>query len=319
MKKSIHIAVGLIISAICLWFTFRGFDLAAMRTQAEHFSLIWILPAALCYGFAFFLRSCRWWWILSPIRRVRFWIVAPSLVFGFLMNSVLPARGGEVARAFAVARKGGLHVSSTLGSIMAERTMDIFGLMTIMVIASRLLPWRKLPIVPILITLAALVAVMVGATIILPRISVGRSNFARKIMTFISQLGAGFSVVKRPSQVVGLIALSSTIWIFDAITGMTLSRAAGLNLTLSQAAAVNVGVAVGVMIPAAPGYVGTYEFFGKNILTMLGFATSPALTFIVFLHFFQTTMIVVVMGIPSLLWLGVQPEIETPVATEPAT
>ena len=310
MKRTVHVVAGLAISAVCLWFTFRGFDLSALRAQIDQFSLVWIFPAMAFYATAFLLRSFRWWWILSPIRRVRFWVVAPALVFGFLMNSVLPARGGEVARAFAVARKGGIHVSSVLGSIMAERTMDIFGLITIMVLASKLLPWSKLPFVPILITLAVLVAIGCVATVVIPRISVGGSVVARKIMTFISELGAGFSAVRRPADVIGLIVVSVVIWLFDAGTALALSRAAGLNLTLSQSAAVNVGVAVGVMIPAAPGYVGTYEFFGKNILTMLGFAASPALTFIIFLHFFQTAMIVVLMGLPSIFWLGLQPDVE---------
>lgn len=309
MKKAIHVAVGVAISAVCLWFTFRGFDFAALREQTTHFRLIWVLPMMIVYAGAFVMRSFRWKWILSSIRPMPFGTVAPALVFGFLMNSILPARGGEVARSFAISRKGGIPVGSALGSVVAERTLDIFGLVAIMLIAARLLPWEKLPVLKIGASLAVLVTAMLVASYAIPRLPMGRSPWALKLKDFLLKLGAGFSVIRQPSKMVGLIAVSLFIWMLDALTVMILSHATGLVLTFPQSAALNVGISVGVMIPAAPGYVGTYEFFGKQILTMLGFPAAAALTLVVFLHFFQMAMIVVVMGIPSILRLGVLPDV----------
>lgn len=317
MKKGIRIAIGAVISAVCLWFTFRGFDFSALREQTTHFKLIWLLPTIIIFTLSFAMRSMRWLWILSSIRPMPFRTVASALIFGFLMNSILPARGGEVARSFAIARKGGIPVSSALGSVVAERTMDLFGLMGIMLVAARLLPWDKLPVAPIAGTVAALLVAMLVASFVIPKLPIGKSVRGQKIKAFILQLGAGFAVIRQPSKVIGLIAVSLGIWTLDALVVLSLSRAAGLALNFSQSAALNVGIAVGVMIPAAPGYVGTYEFFGKQALMMMGFAGAPALTFVVFLHFFQMAMIVVVLGIPSMLWLGVQPDVAP--AIVPAT
>ena len=306
MKKALHVGIGLAVSAACLWLTFRGFDLAAVRQQMSMFSVGWLAPAGAMFCVAFGLRAARWRWVLSSIRPVPYWTVAPVLVFGFLMNSVLPARGGEFARAFALSRKGGVTVSLALGSIVAERTMDLFGLTTMMLIASRLLPWEKLPIGKIFGIAALLLGGMAAATWIVSRLPAARSRLTQKLISFVTQIGAGFAVVRRPSKVAALIGLSILIWLLDGYTMMLVSRAAGVNLSFAQAAAVNVGIAVGVMIPAAPGYVGTYEFFGKEVLVMLGFAAAASLTFIVFLHFFQISMIVL-LGIPSVLAISVLP------------
>ena len=64
---------------------------------------------------------------------------------------------------------------------------------------------------------------------------------------------------------------------------------------------------IAVSIPAAPGFVGTYEFFGKEVLKMLGHDPVTALTFVVLLHFFQIALIAV-LGIPSLFLLGKKEE-----------
>src|SRR5712671_4490159 len=99
MKKSFQVAAGVLISAVCLWFTFRGFDFAELRRQVATYSIGWMIPAAFMYCLSFGLRSARWQWILAPIKPLRYWTVAPILVFGFFMNTVLPARAGEFARA----------------------------------------------------------------------------------------------------------------------------------------------------------------------------------------------------------------------------
>jgi glycosyltransferase 2 family protein len=306
VKKSLQIAAGLIVSALCLWVTFRGFDLSTLRAQTSDYRLAWVLPGAFLYCFSFSLRSARWRWILMPIRRLSYWTVAPALVFGFFMNSVLPARGGEFARAIAISKKGDIPVGSVLGSIVAERTLDLFGLLAMMIAAARLLPWEKLPVTSIVVTVAVLVVAMVAATIILPRLPAARSPLAQKVISFVAHVGAGFSVIRTPRKMFGLALLSILIWTVDALAIVVLSYAAGLNFVPSQAAALLVGIAVGVMIPAAPGYVGTYEFFGKETLLFLGFAAAPALAFILSLHFFQVMMITL-MGVPSMLSLGLRP------------
>jgi uncharacterized protein (TIRG00374 family) len=305
MKKTLQITIGLIVSAVCLWITFRGFNFSELRSEVADYRLGWAFPAAVVYCLSFALRSARWKWILSSVKPMKYRTVAPVLVFGFFMNSVLPARAGELARAFAIAKKGDIPVSSSLGSIVAERTTDLFGLIVMMLLASRLLPWDKLPVGRILIAAGVMLVLMLLLTVVLPRMKVSQSGPLQKVISFVAQLGAGFSVIKKPSKVVGLVFISVAIWLSDATSVLILSRASGLDFSLVQTAALMVGIAVGVMIPAAPGYVGTYELFGKQILTMVGFAATPALTFVLFLHFFQMVM-VTLLGLPATIAIGLQ-------------
>ena len=64
-----------------------------------------------------------------------------------------------------------------------------------------------------------------------------------------------------------------------------------LNLTFFESGGLLTGLSFGVMIPAAPGFIGTYEFFGKTVLEMLGKPGSQALGYVVVLHFFHLSMV----------------------------
>jgi len=291
MNKTLRVSVGLLISAGCLWFLFRKFDFAALGATLRGASYFWFVAVVLAFSCNMICRSFRWKILLSPLGELPLPVVFPKLLVGFFMNNILPARGGEVVRAVALARDTGIPTSSILGSIVAERMTDMTGLVMIILMASRLLPWAKLPVYPIIAALLLGVAGMIGLIVIAKRTSAGG---------LINRITSGFLALRSPSKIISVVLLSWAVWMGELLIVFFVARALHLNLTFFESAGVLTGLSVGVMIPAAPGYVGTYEFFGKAALTLLGKPAAASLAFVLVLHFFQLALVALA-ALPTLI------------------
>lgn len=141
MKRSrtiLQLLLGILIALAALWLTYRSIDLAGLLDvlrNAHWAALALVLPPlALSYVF----RTLRWQVLLSPIRRTSFGEAMPPLLVGFMVNSLLPARVGELVRALLLSRRIGISRASSLGTVFLARTFDGLTLtaMTLLAMAS---------------------------------------------------------------------------------------------------------------------------------------------------------------------------------------
>ncbi|MCG3203910.1 MAG: hypothetical protein KCHDKBKB_00587 [Elusimicrobia bacterium] len=306
MNKRFQVLLGLFISIVCLWFVFRGFDFRELAHIIQTASYIWFLPVALIFSLNFLGRSIRWTLLLSSIKILPLRVTTPILLIGFFMNNVLPARGGELVRAVTLSRKVGLPIGSILGSIVLERLTDMVGLMVIVMIASKLLPWSQLPIK----TIGSIFGIGILVCFIFFRISQKFKSMpdkapllVQKILTIFHQVIIGFSALGSFSKISKVVFLSLAIWFGELFIVFFMSRSVQLDLNFFESASLITGLSVGVMIPAAPGFVGTFEFFGKSVLVLLGKPEPTALAMVLLLHFFQMVMMAC-LALPSFLILS---------------
>ncbi|MBV9079685.1 MAG: flippase-like domain-containing protein, partial [Elusimicrobia bacterium] len=100
-----------------------------------------------------------------------------------------------------------------------------------------------------------------------------------------------------------LFGLSILLWLAEGSVYAILGSVAGLHLSLADGFYVMALANLAAMIPAAPGYVGTYEFFGRQVLSVMGFPKGPSITLIVLMHFFQL-LTLAVMAVPAIIVLA---------------
>ena len=77
----------------------------------------------------------RWQIILAPTKRVSFVSAFAVLMVGFTANNLLPARIGELVRAYTLGRKENLSKSLSLATIVVERVFDGITIMGFLVVA----------------------------------------------------------------------------------------------------------------------------------------------------------------------------------------
>ncbi|HRE29544.1 MAG TPA: lysylphosphatidylglycerol synthase transmembrane domain-containing protein, partial [Anaerolineales bacterium] len=69
-------------------------------------------------------RAWRWHYLLKPIKAISTNTMFPIVTIGYMGNNILPARAGEVLRAFVLRKQQGVPVSASLATIVVERIFD---------------------------------------------------------------------------------------------------------------------------------------------------------------------------------------------------
>src|SRR3954468_527567 len=95
----------------------------------------WLGGSVALYAVATLVRSERWHWILAVtgVRTERIDCYALTGV-GYMGNNVLPARAGEALKVVLLAQRCGASKRAVLGSVVAERILDLTALAAIFVV-----------------------------------------------------------------------------------------------------------------------------------------------------------------------------------------
>jgi uncharacterized membrane protein YgdD (TMEM256/DUF423 family) len=181
-------------------------------------------------------------------------------------NNTLPARAGDVMRAMLL---GGSR-RTALGTVVAERVLDIaaLGLIFAVVVLDRGLAFGPLPYL-----VAAGVLVLVAVVLLwryVPRVR----EFARPLV------GATRRLVSLHG--LALLALSVVVWTLEALVYETVGSAVGIGLGFTGALYVMALTNLSALVPAAPGYVGTFD---AAVLLALRSLKLPALGYLLVLRF----------------------------------
>ncbi len=306
MNNIFKITLGLVVSGVCLFFAFRGFNWSDLWFSISTANWIWLLPSFGLILFSYFLRTFRWKILLSPIKEIKFSTVFIILTFGFMVNNILPLRLGELARVYGLKKLEGVRFSSGLGAVALERISDTLGILFVIFVSLSLLPRGQVPIQFFVVIFLVAIAAVIGFFIFFKKRGedlIKIKGVVGKIFLFIKNITIGFAAIESPKKIILTVASTIAVWSIDCLTLAVVSRVFDLNLSFQQAAAVIIGIAVGVMIPASHGYVGTYELFAKNSMVLLGFPQGPALSFIILIHFFQLVA-TYIFGLPGLFKIG---------------
>ena len=132
------------ISGILLFFTVRNIEIRDVVRNIGSANLLQLFIALTLYLAHLGMRIVRWRVIIRPEKTVQFRNLISSLSVGFLVNNILPIRAGEVARAYVLARKEPVGWVYAFSTIVTERILDLFALVTFFLIALKTVhapPW----------------------------------------------------------------------------------------------------------------------------------------------------------------------------------
>jgi uncharacterized protein (TIRG00374 family) len=132
MNKKLLIGIG--IGLILVWFSVRGIDFQQTLLQLKNVSLGWAALSLLFIVLMQALRSYRWGVILEPMEKIPQMTLFAVTSVGFLAIAAIPARIGELARPYLIAKKSSIKMSSALGTVVVERVLDSLAVLTVTVV-----------------------------------------------------------------------------------------------------------------------------------------------------------------------------------------
>ncbi len=276
MKKVWQALLGFGISGGALWLTLRGKPLDRIWQEVVRADYRWVAAYFVVLALIHLLRTVRWGILLEPVARVSFSRLNSVCAVGFMALMILPFRLGEFARPYLVADRPRLRVSAALSSVVVERVAD--GLFTALLLLVALLAspgddaslrhWRMggaLVFLAFAAVLAFLVlayrnrelAVRLTHRVVDPLSPRAAERVAGMMDAFIH----GLRLVPSRRKVALFFALTAAYWGVNGLGMSLLARAFGIHLGLAAAYTVLGILVVGVMIPAGPGMVGTFQAF----------------------------------------------------------
>ena len=286
---TIRLLVGLAISAFFVAATLSRVDIAQMGAALRSVDLRAVVIAIPLVGLELILRSIRWQRLLAPIVVVPLRLSAAYLSIGYFANTMLPARLGDVARAYLAGQSLGVSRLAVLGTIVVERLADgIFILGVVAVLGLTVAGGASLASTALtLVLLAGLAGVAVVVAIAYIRSS-GGGAIRTRLRSLLDRVLLGAAALRSPAGFALVALLTAGAFAVAVAMFAVIARAAGVELSIAQCALAMGAVALSTSIPAAPGSIGTYEFVGLTILTALGIDPEVALSIVLLVHLAAT-------------------------------
>jgi len=304
MNKKLLLGIGL--GIVLIYFSVRGIDFNETLT---HLKKVHLGYAGLSLFFIILmqaLRSYRWGVILQPMEKISQFTLFAVTSVGFLAIAAIPARIGELARPYLIAKKSSIKMSSALGTIIVERVLDSLAVLTMTVavfILQDLPSWMIKSGILFFIVTMLVIACMIGlilrrerAVKIIDRILrwlPGKP--AQKVNHVIHHFIDGFQVITDVKRLLYLLLLSAVVWLVDVAAIYTLLLAFGFKLPVLAAFVVMVILIAGIAIPTAPGFIGNWHYACILGLSLFGIAKPEGFSFALVYHFLSM-IIVIILG-----------------------
>jgi len=313
MKFNWKSAIGIALSVALLVWTLRGVSLAAVWLELERSNLWLFLASAVASTLIFPLRAIRWRVILEPIAPGL--PLAPlwrSIAIGGMANNLIPARAGEIARAYALTRETSVSFASSLASLAVDRLFDMVGLLALGVIAvldpsfprdarvagQSLGHLAQGSVVLVVLLLGALYVLAIFPSQLVRAFEI----FARRVSPTVEERGknallrfsAGLSVLKHPGRFIVVLAWTIAHWLMNALAFYLGFLAVGIHLGFSAALFLQLLIALGVALPSAPGFFGVFEKLATVGLAIYAVSPTQATSWAIGFHILSFIPITVI-------------------------
>jgi glycosyltransferase 2 family protein len=290
IQRILEIFVSLAFLALAL----QGINLRALGAALSQANYLWLLPAVVITLGILAVKGVRWQLLFHPEYHPPFAPVFTALCAGYLASNVLPARLGEVVRVLLLVSEQPVGVARTVSTIVVERLLDVLSVMIILV---SLLPFVTLP--PAMTRAAQSLAVLalVGSAVLLllsfwrERVLGWTQSVLRHIRFLdrpaiyeaLGHLIDGFATLRGKLGLV-LIALSLLSWFGSVAVAWCVSQAFAMSVPVTAMAFAVVVVALGMIVPSSPGYVGVFHYLVTVALAPFGVPKDAALSFALVWH-----------------------------------
>ena len=300
-KNALSLGLSLGLGGVLLWLALRNADLAAVGAALADGAWGWMVPFVAVGVLSVVVRAWRWGLLIDALpgrqRPVPLRLTTASVAIGYLVNYAAP-RVGEVARAANVSRRAPAPFSAVIGTVVAERVLDVVALALALLSVLALYGDRvgailaqagdtarglaeATPAWAVAVAVVALVGLGALAVVVVRR---GRGRIAGVVGHFRD----GFVSVARTGRPGAVVGSTLLLWLCYGLMSDLPLRLLGLDAAYGlgpvDAWAVMAVGGIGMALPA-PGGTGSFHYATVQALTLLfGVAVTPAATYAILVH-----------------------------------
>ncbi|HUM16494.1 MAG TPA: lysylphosphatidylglycerol synthase transmembrane domain-containing protein [Candidatus Nitrosotalea sp.] len=295
------ILLGLAVSVGLLVYFFWDVDLRVIAGRLRQTLWAYLALSVALNFVSLWMRALRWFYLFPPGTHPRH--LFRALVIGYMGNNLLPLRAGELVRVYVASRRG-QQFGTTFATVVVERVLD--GLAVGLIVAALLLvvpvptDLRWSIVVFLLVDLMGILILVTIAT--LPGVCRGLIEtlfhrvgwLERRLNGLLDTMVEGLRGLRAARHAGPIVACSTAIWLFFALSIWTALHAAHLDLPLVAGWTVVAFLGLGVSLPSSPGFVGVVQAATVLALALFAVPRTEALSFSLLMHasqFFPVTLL----------------------------
>jgi glycosyltransferase 2 family protein len=292
--RAVRLTVCVVVSGVCFYLAVRGMDFARALQELKKSSPAPIMGAVLFLFLSYRIRAYRWRYLLLSVKQIPIPPLFRSTVIGFMGNYVFPFRAGEVMRAVSIGQNQNISKAAALGSIVLERIFDglVISLTPFIVLAAIALPpWlMRLNTACLGLYIGGMVVLVIGTkrgwieswltrtTGFLPVFC------AQRFTSIAGEFLRGMNGINNAGALLPISLLSLVCWLVHGLYFFFMFEALDIQLSFWSALIIQMVIGIGVILPAAPGYVGNFEYFTVLALGLFGISQEAAFAYALLTH-----------------------------------
>lgn len=327
VKQVLKYVLIISLAVFLLWFSFQSIETQEGQSKVDFILDTWgrgnkgfLFLSAFLAILSHLIRAARWHIILRPLG-YSFSIVSSfiSVMLSYFINLAIP-RGGELSRCVTLYRLEKVPVKTSLGTVIAERVVDLVFLVicigTVFLLElnkflnffstlesernaenlTQEVSYTKYYILGVL-----LVGIIVGIVLLIKK----RWLFLRliiKIKDFLKGLKQGLTAIFQLEQKVLFITYSLAIWCCYYFMAYAVFLAYPETQVLGLDAALTIFVLGGIaMAIPLPGGTGSYHLLvSRGLFLLYGISKTDAMAFATIFHGWQT-LVIIIFGVICLI------------------
>lgn len=305
-KNIINIIIGIIVSAVSLYFAFRGINIKESIGIIKNINILYFIISLILSVLIIAIRGLRWECFIPLKKPIKKRTVVMTAYIGYMANNILPAKLGEVARAYILGVKENVSKSALIASVVTERLFDIITGGIILTISAIFIP--NLPDKVTYAAIALFVMSVIGFFILIFLVSkrdftckvfhkifgILPKNIGEKLIEFSCNFidGIGF---KNDAKHIFLIFFYTILYLIGQILTISLLLTA-FNIQSSPIIALFIFAVggFGFAVPSAPSGIGPFEWAIIFGLSLIGIERSIAAPYALVYHIMGIVPIVIV-------------------------
>ena len=307
LKSYIKILLPISIGIFCIFFSFRNISFTDFTKYFYEINYLWVFVGIFLGALSHISRSYRWKYLIEPLGFKLGFINSVLAVFSaYLINYTLP-RAGDIARATMISKYEKIPLDKTLGTIVAERAVDVICILTI-IATGLIFEFNRISEKLISVidnTAISVIIIYVGVIILILFVSnrvLRKSKYYKSILNFFSGIVEGLTIIFKMEKRVPFILHSIFIWLMYILmfwaTSMAffeLHEVAFYQFMISFTLA-----AISIML--SNGGIGIYPLAVEESLGWYGVQSTTGLAF-GWVSWLSQTMMVIIFGGLSLFIL----------------
>lgn len=281
---------------------FRKIDFRQLGTVLCTVDYSYIILAVVLTFISYFLRAVRWRYLLISEKTIPISSLYPATIIGYMANNLLPARLGEFVRAYILAKREQLETPLVFASLVIDRLFDGFTVLVMLLItlfSVRLPPGMEDAATALKAGGAAMFMLYCGVIIFLYMLKrqtlrtltfVGillkpfPKSFSDRLIPMLGSFIGGIRLSMRGGHIAVILLSSVLIWTFAVLpVDMTL-HSFGINLPITASMFIMVLLVFAVMVPASPGFIGTYHYACYKGLSVFGIPETTSVSIALIIH-----------------------------------